>query len=141
MKALHLVQDCGVGVGSVNVALPWRTPNTTKYNTRTTIRVRATSNVMRPNGTPVIKRPRTTLTKADRTESRIASGCTKRVEMNDCNKTIFKRIGGTKARTVPEGRKERFLESPPPGLPWWDNCSAAAWRIVSFAPQTTLTLA
>jgi hypothetical protein len=40
---------------------------------------------MRPNGTPVIKRPRTTPTKADRTEGRIASGCTERVEMNDCN--------------------------------------------------------
>jgi len=79
------VQDSGVGVGSVNVALSSQIPNTTKYNTRTTIRVRATRNVMRPNGTPVIKRPRTTPTKADRTEGRIASGCTERVEMNDCN--------------------------------------------------------
>jgi hypothetical protein len=41
---------------------------------------------MRANGTPVIKRPRTIPTKADRTESRIASGCTEQVEMNDCNK-------------------------------------------------------
>jgi len=63
------VEDCGVGVGSVYVALSWRIPNTTMYNTRTTIRVRATRNVMRPNGTPVIKKPRTTPTKADGTES------------------------------------------------------------------------
>ena len=28
------MQDYGAGIGSVNVALSWRTPNTTEYNTR-----------------------------------------------------------------------------------------------------------